>query len=182
MTNQEQLESHHGVLMNIDGEGIFIRGQPNIGKSSLALELLYQGHQFISDDIAEFKNTPKGIIGYCPQLTSGLLHTRELGLIPIPQLFGETSWCSETKLSHVFLLHNNDIVTENNALSPTLEYYTICQTAYPVLRLSTKNPASLIHRIQTWLALQLLNSDADRAFILNQRKAMISSNLFISAK
>ena len=169
----EHLESHHGVLMNIDGQGIFIRGQPNIGKSSLALELLYQGHKLISDDIAEFKNTSKGIMGYCPPLTSGLLHTRELGLIPVLQLFGKTAWCSETRLSCVVLLHHNDITKNNNNLTPSLENYTICQTAYPVLRLCTKNPASLIHRIRTWLALQLHNSDAESAFIKKQRKAMV---------
>ena len=169
----ELLESHHGVLMNIHGQGIFIRGQPNIGKSSLALELLYQGHQLISDDIAEFKITSKGIMGYCPPLTSGLLHTRELGLIPVLQLFGKTAWCSETRLSYVVLLHHNDITKNNNNLTPSLENYTICQTAYPVLRLCTKNPASLIHRIQTWLALQLHNSDAESAFIEKQRKAIV---------
>jgi len=173
MTSPEQLESHHGVLMNIDGQGIFIRGQPNIGKSSLALELLYQGHQLISDDIAEFKITPKGIMGYCPPLTAGLLHTRELGLIPILQLFGKTAWRSETKLGHVILLHHNDIMMKNNTLKPTLEYYTICQTSYPVLRLCIKNPASLTHRIQTWLALQLHSNDADSAFTKKQQKAMI---------
>ena len=159
--------------MNIDGQGIFIRGQPNVGKSSLALELLYQGHQLISDDIAEFKITSKGIMGYCPPLTSGLLHTRELGLIPVLQLFGKTAWCSETRLSYVVLLHHNDITKNNNNLTPSLEYYTICQTAYPVLRLCTKNPASLIHRIRTWLALQLHNSDAESAFIKKQRKAIV---------
>ena len=173
MTSPEQLESHHGVLMNIDGQGIFIRGQPNIGKSSLALELLYHGHQLISDDIAEFKVTPKGIVGYCPPLTAGLLHTRELGLIPILQLFGKAAWRSETKLSYVVLLHHNDFMSKNNALKPTLEYYTICQTPHPVLRLSTKNPASLTHRIQTWLALQLHGSDVENAFTKKQRKAMV---------
>jgi serine kinase of HPr protein (carbohydrate metabolism regulator) len=106
-------------------------------------------------------------------LTSGLLHTRELGLIPVLQLFGKTAWQPETRLSHVVLLHHNDITKNNNTLTPSLEYYTICQTPYPVLCLCTKNPASLIHRIQTWLALQLHNSDAESAFIKKQRKAMV---------
>ena len=156
MTGLEQLESHHGVLININGQGVFIRGQSNIGKSSLALELLYQGHQLISDDIAEFKVTPKGIIGYCPPLTSGLLHTKELGLIPVLDLFGKTAWRSEAILSCV-----------------TLEHYTICQTPFPMLRLCTKNPASLSHRIQTWLTLQLHNSNVTSTFMKKHQKALI---------
>jgi|TARA_B100000780_G_scaffold275831_1_gene243255 HPr kinase/phosphorylase len=173
MTGLEQLESHHGVLININGQGVFIRGQSNIGKSSLALELLYQGHQLISDDIAEFKVTPKGIIGYCPPLTSGLLHTKELGLIPVLDLFGKTAWRSEAILSCVILLHRDDITIENHALAPTLEHYTICQTPFPMLRLCTKNPASLSHRIQTWLTLQLHNSNVTSTFMKKHQKALI---------
>ena len=175
MTSPAHLESHHGALMNIDGQGVFIRGEPNIGKSSLALELLYQGHQLIADDIAEFSITPQGIIGQCPSLLSGLLHSRELGLIPVLELFGETAWRPETKLSHIILLHQDNTAIKNHGLTPVLEHYTICQHAFPVLRLCTKNPASLPHRIQTWLALQSHTNDVNNSFIQKQHGNMAIS-------
>tara|TARA_B110001469_G_C9490198_1_gene245322 strand:+ start:242 stop:727 length:486 start_codon:yes stop_codon:yes gene_type:complete len=161
--------------MNIDGQGVFFRGEPNIGKSSLALELLYQGHQLIADDIAEFKTTAQGITGQCPSLLSGLLHSRELGLIPVLDLFGETAWRSETELSHIILLHQDNATIKNNGLTPVLEHYTICHHTFPMLRLCTKNPASLHHRIQTWLALQSHSNDVNTAFIKKQQHTMTIS-------
>ena len=176
MTSPAHLESHHGVLMNIDGQGVFIRGEPNIGKSSLALELLYQGHQLIADDIAEFKTTTQGITGQCPTLLSGLLHSRELGLIPVLDLFGKAAWQHETKLSHIILLHQDIITINSQDLMPVLEHYTICQHDFPMLRLCTKNPASLMHRIQTWLALQSQVNDVNTTFIQKQQRSIMIEN------
>jgi HPr kinase/phosphorylase len=161
--------------MNIGGQGVFIRGEPSIGKSSLALELLYQGHPLIADDIAEFKTTTQGITGQCPTLLSGLLHSRELGLIPVLDLFGKTAWQHEIKLSHIILLHQDIPTINNQGLTPVLEHYTICQHDFPMLRLCTKNPASLAHRIQTWLALQSQANEACTAFIQKQQHTMATS-------
>jgi len=175
MTKPTQPESHHGVLMNIDGQGVFIRGEPGSGKSSLALELLHQGQQLIADDIAEFKHSEQYITGHCPPLLSGILHSRELGLITVLELFGETAWQAETKLNHVILLHQGDIPIKCHDLTPTLEHYTICQHRFPMLRLCSKNPASLAHRIKTWLALQSHQDKINDTFIQNQQQAMARS-------
>lgn len=40
----------NGVLMDIMGQGVLIRGVSGIGKSETALELIKKGHQLISDD------------------------------------------------------------------------------------------------------------------------------------
>jgi HPr kinase/phosphorylase len=175
MTHSPSSESHHGVLMNIDGQGVFIKGEPGIGKSSLALALLYQGHQLIADDIAEFEHQQEHIIGHCPPLLSGLLHSRELGLIPVRELFGKAAWQAETTLRYVILLHQDHTRISNQNLTPPIAHYTICQHNFPMLPLCSINPASLTHRIQTWLALQSHQDEVNNAFIQQQQQAIALS-------
>ncbi len=172
MASGSHIESHHGVLMNINGHGVFILGEPAIGKSSLALELLYQGHRLIADDIAEFERNGPQVTGHCPTLLSELLHTRELGLISIIEVFGKTAWRPDTKLNYVVMLHQDASPKAAQGLSPTLDEYTICQQVFPVLRLCTNNPASLPHRIETWLKLQVHRQDAIQRFSQRKDKVM----------
>ncbi len=171
MTANALAETHHGVLLNISGQGIFIMGEPGIGKSSLALECLYQGHQLIADDIAEFTIIGQQIIGRCPTLLSNLLHTRELGLISVTTHFGQQAWQAQSQLGMVIQLQN-DSPMESNGLSPRLSTTRICQQAVPTLTLSTHNPASLAHRIQTWVTLQATAHQTETQFKRKQQQTM----------
>ena len=154
MTHAPHLESHHGVLVQINGQGVLILGEPGIGKSSLALELLYQGHKLIADDIVEFESEGQHVTGHCPTLLSKLLHTRELGLISVIEAFGKKAWQPNAQLDHIIMLHQNTASKTAHGLAPELDEYTICQQTFTMLKLSTNNPASLPHRIDTWLRLQ----------------------------
>jgi HPr kinase/phosphorylase len=160
-------ESHHGILMNIFGKGVLLTGRAGIGKSSLALELLASDHQLIADDIVDFHvDTHKAVIGTCPAMLAGLLHTRELGLIPAEDLFGSHAWQSQTKLDYIIGLQEN--YHHQSALNPTLEQIQICGQPIPKLILSLNNPASLAVRITTWLKLQ--NTPRNTEKLLRQRQ------------
>ena len=148
MTHNASVETHHGVLLNISGQGIFIVGEPGIGKSSLALECLYQGHQLIADDVVEFSCIEQHIIGHCPALLRDLLHTRELGLLQVTTHFGKQAWQVQTQLDLVIQLQNKAFI-EHDGLTPRLTSIRICRQDIPTLTLSIQNPASLINRIQT---------------------------------
>lgn len=146
-------ENHHGVLVNIDGNGIFIIGDAGIGKSSLALELLYQGHQLIADDYVEFSKPSNKIIGHCPTLLENILHTRELGLLSISNIFGQHAWTLSHSLDYVVSLKAPPINHEVQ-FSPEKRSYSILGQQFPLLSLSTHSPASLSHRIYCWLSIQ----------------------------
>lgn len=81
--------SIHGVLVDVDGIGVLIRGSSGVGKSEAALELIRRGHRLIADDIVEIKKLEEGIlVGRAPEMTKNLIEIRGLGLLDIQKLFG----------------------------------------------------------------------------------------------
>ncbi len=80
----------HGVLVEVYGLGILMRGDSGVGKSETALELIHRGHRLVADDTVEINcingNTLMGagrnkIIGHHMEI-------RGLGIINITHLFG----------------------------------------------------------------------------------------------
>ena len=49
-----------GVLVNIDGIGVLIRGGAGSGKSTTALRLMDRGHRLVSDDLVKIVLGPEG--------------------------------------------------------------------------------------------------------------------------
>jgi len=173
MTNNTQLESHHGVLMRINGYGVFIIGPAGIGKSSLALELISQGHQLIADDVVELSKQENSVMGLCPPMLEGLLHTRELGLISIPNIFGQNAWHKKQRIDLVISLQTTfkpkiELSIKNNT-------YTLLGQVFPLLTLSTHSPASLLSRIQCWVKMHANKYPAESE--LEHRQQATMSNI-----
>lgn len=84
--------SLHGVFMEVQGFGVLIKGNPAIGKSELALELISRGHRLIADDIVDFyRISPERVEGRCPELLQDFLEVRGLGILNIRALFGDNA-------------------------------------------------------------------------------------------
>ena len=81
-------ETGHGVLMDVYGQGILIRGESGIGKSECALELLNHGHQLIADDVVEMTRIGKDLFGEAPATTRDLMELRGVGIVDIKKIFG----------------------------------------------------------------------------------------------
>jgi HPr kinase/phosphorylase len=80
----------HGVFMEVLGMGVLLTGEPAIGKSELALDLITRGHRLIADDAPEFANVaPELLTGTCPPLLRDFLEVRGLGILNIRAMFGE---------------------------------------------------------------------------------------------
>jgi HPr kinase/phosphorylase len=45
----------HGVLVDIYGVGVLLKGKSGIGKSETAIELVKRGHRLVADDIINIK-------------------------------------------------------------------------------------------------------------------------------
>lgn len=73
----------HATAIAIDGAGILLRGPSGAGKSDLALRLIEQGGQLISDDRVELVQKGTDLLAYPPQTIEGLLEIRHLGIIKL---------------------------------------------------------------------------------------------------
>ncbi|MGX4601466.1 HPr(Ser) kinase/phosphatase [Faecalimicrobium sp. JNUCC 81] len=79
----------HGVLVDVYGIGVLIKGESSIGKSETALELIQRGHRLIADDAVEIRRLDESILsGQSPELLRHFLEIRGIGIIDVRSLYG----------------------------------------------------------------------------------------------
>ena len=82
----------HGVLVDVNGEGVLITGESGIGKSEAALELIVRGHRLVTDDAVIIKKvSDETLVGKSPKLTKHLIELRGIGIIDVKEIFGVES-------------------------------------------------------------------------------------------
>ena len=82
----------HGVLVDVNGEGVLITGESGIGKSEAALELIVRGHRLVTDDAVIIKKvSDETLVGKSPELTKHLIELRGIGIIDVKEIFGVES-------------------------------------------------------------------------------------------
>lgn len=82
----------HGVFMEIFSLGLLITGDPSVGKSELALELVARGHRLVADDAPVFaKTAPDVLNGRCPDVLRDFLEVRGLGILNVRAMFGDSA-------------------------------------------------------------------------------------------
>ncbi len=114
-------ETQHGVFMEVAGTGVLIKGEPGIGKSEVALELISRGHKLIADDAVNFSQTETtAITGSCPGLLQNLLEVRGLGILNIKSLYGNSSIKTHMSLSLIIQLVAVNDITENESCESRL--------------------------------------------------------------
>lgn len=141
--------SQHGVMLIWCDIGLLITGEPGIGKSNLALELLSQNAILVADDIVDLTRQTHQLIATCPALSHGLLHTRELGVLNIQTVFNASQWQPDAQVNAVVHLATHH--TQPVQWQKTAESQTFLGVTLPKLTLSPHSTASLPVRIAIWL-------------------------------
>ncbi len=96
--------TRHGVLMNINGQGVLLLGDSGIGKSETAIELLKRGHRLVADDAVEIRRISTSLYGTAPELIQHYIEIRGIGVIDVQQLFGMGSVQFDTEIDLVVQL------------------------------------------------------------------------------
>jgi HPr kinase/phosphorylase len=81
-----------GTMVEVDGIGALLEGEPGIGKSEIALALIKRGHSLVADDTTILTRDSTGAIqGSAVEITKEHMEIRGLGIIHVPNLFGVAS-------------------------------------------------------------------------------------------
>lgn len=95
----------HGVLMDVLGIGILLKGKSGIGKSECALDLVSCGYRLVADDVVIMKKLPPStLIGTAADLIRYHMEIRGLGIVNIQDLFGITAIREQKQLDLVIEL------------------------------------------------------------------------------
>jgi HPr kinase/phosphorylase len=95
----------HGVLIDVFSLGTLIVGDPGIGKSECALELVYRGHRLVADDTVVIRRIHhRGLVGNPHELLENYLELRGVGIIDVRKHFGMTATSPSVAVSLVIQL------------------------------------------------------------------------------
>jgi HPr kinase/phosphorylase len=109
--------SLHGVLLDVFGVGVLLRGKSGIGKSEIALDLVMRGHRLVADDIVNVTRRPEGVVyGHGNEVIQHHMEIRGLGIINIKDLFGVASVRDRKKIELVIELLEWDPAHEYDRL------------------------------------------------------------------
>lgn len=168
----------HGVFMEVLGMGVLLTGDPAIGKSELALDLINRGHRLIADDAPELANiAPETLQGTCPPLLRDFLEVRGLGVLNIRAMFGESSVRESKNLNLVIDLRSLDggELARIDRLTGTLSARSILGVAVPQITMPVapgRNLAILVEAAVRHQILRIRGYDAGVDFSERQTRAL----------
>lgn len=115
--------SIHGVLVDVYGIGVLIRGESGIGKSESALELVKRGHRLVADDVVEIRKvSDETLVGTASEITRHFIELRGIGIIDVKALFGVQSVRKTQNIDMVIRLEDWDKEKEYDRLGLNEEY------------------------------------------------------------
>lgn len=118
--------SIHGVLVDVYGEGVLIKGESGIGKSEAALELIKRGHRLVADDVVEIKKVSDDtLLGTSPDIIRHFIEVRGIGIVDCKTLFGVESVKERQSIDLIINLTEWDRAQEYERLGLTQEYTEI---------------------------------------------------------
>ena len=82
--------------------GVLLLGPSGVGKSETALELVIRGGRLAGDDVVElFQDAAGGLRGRAQELIRHYLEIRGIGILYLPELYGEASVCEDAAVDLV---------------------------------------------------------------------------------
>lgn len=168
----------HGVFLEVLGMGVLLTGDPAVGKSELALELITRGSRLIADDAPEFARIAPDIIsGECPPLLREFLEVRGLGIINVRAMFGDSA-IKQTKylrlIVHLKRMSAQELTTMErlSSQSETREVLGVMTPQVTIPVAPGRNLGILVETAVRNHLLRLKGYDATEVFIDSQQRAL----------
>ena len=149
----------HGVLLEVLGMGVLLVGDPGVGKSELALEMVARGHRLIADDAPELARiAPEILEGSCPPLLRDFLEVRGLGVLNVRAMFGEGAVRQRETLNLIVNMRSfdNSELAQIDRLRGSLSARTILGVAVPEITLPVAPGRNLAVLLETAVRNQIL--------------------------
>jgi HPr kinase/phosphorylase len=149
----------HGVFLEVLGMGVLLVGDPGVGKSELALEMITRGHRLIADDAPQFARiTPESLEGSCPQVLRDFLEVRGLGVLNIRAMFGEGAVRQRETLNLIVSMRSfeSNELAQIDRLHGSLSSRTILSVAVPEITLPVAPGRNLAVLLETAVRNQIL--------------------------
>ena len=116
----------HGVLVDVYGIGVLIKGESSIGKSETALELIQRGHRLVADDAVDIvKLDDNRLIGKAPELLKYYMEIRGIGIIDVKSLYGAGAIKNDKQIELIIELEDWDQTKYYDRLGLDKEYEEI---------------------------------------------------------
>ncbi|MDI9540920.1 MAG: HPr(Ser) kinase/phosphatase [Bacillota bacterium] len=171
-----QVDSVHGVLLQVYGRGILITGQSGIGKSEIALELVKKGHVLVADDRVDVYRIHNHISGEAPAILKNMLELRGVGVIDIAMMFGAASTTEKTRIDFVIHLDKWDKDKEYDRLNLKDEVFNIFGVNIPKITIPVSEGRSIAVIIEAAVNDFILKSKGyDFSKILDERVVQLIS-------
>jgi HPr kinase/phosphorylase len=164
-----------GVFLEVQGMGVLLTGESNMGKSELALELITRSHRLIADDAPEFSRVdPDTVRGTCPEILRDFLEVRGLGLLNIRAMYGDSAvkFSKDLRLVVRLVRPNSTDKQQTDRLRGSYRQRTILDVELPEVTLpvaSGRNLAVLVEAAVRNHILLRKGYNASEAFIQRQR-------------
>lgn len=157
----------NGVMLDVSGVGVLLRGVDGIGKSETALELVKRGNILVSDDDTRiFQREPGMLIAESSNVRENLMDIKDIGIVNVVNLFGIGSCRSSKRLMMVIdLVRSEEEVTNEK----TVKFFETEVSHYSIIVESGRNIATLIETAA--LNYQLVNGGLDANIELESRIA-----------
>jgi HPr kinase/phosphorylase len=168
----------HGVFIEVLGMGVLLVGDPAVGKSELALDLISRGHRLIADDAPQFARVaPEQIEGRCPEPLRDFLEVRGLGILNIRAMFGEGAVARRKTLNLIIDLRPLDqsVLEHIDRLNGSLSATNVLGVTVPRFTMPVapgRNLAILVEAAVRHQILRIRGYDAGADFIDRQARAI----------
>jgi len=161
------------------GMGVLLTGDPAVGKSELALDLITRGSRLVADDAPEFTRIAPDIVsGTCPPLLREFLEVRGLGILNIRAMFGDSSIKRQKYLRLIVHLKrmSADQISSMDRLSGTHANLDVLGVSIPHVTVPVapgRNLSVLVESAVRNHLLRLKGYDATEVLIERQQQAIL---------